>query len=79
MRLADSHREGTASSSSDGHGWFTVAEVSFVLNELRDRWSREFPPLSVDTPPMAVGLTMTRSLRRDVRPEAAGVTRPIRR
>jgi len=27
-------------------------------------WSRRLPPLSIDTPPMAVGLLLTRVLRR---------------
>lgn len=31
-------------------------------------WGRDFPPVSLDTPPVGVGLTMTRSLRREARP-----------
>jgi hypothetical protein len=31
-------------------------------------WSRRLPPLSLDTPPMAVGLLLTRMLRRYRRP-----------
>ena len=33
-------------------------------------WSRGLPPLSMDTPPSAVGLLLTRMLRRYHRPQA---------
>jgi hypothetical protein len=39
-------------------------DVFFSVRIGQSEWSRGLPPLSIDTPPMAVGLLLTRMLRR---------------
>ena len=40
------------------------ADVFFSVRIGQSEWSRGLPPLSIETPPMAVGLLLTRMLRR---------------
>jgi hypothetical protein len=39
-------------------------DVFFSVRIGQTGWARRLPPLSIDTPPMAVGLLLTRMLRR---------------
>ena len=39
-------------------------DVFFSVRIGQTAWARRLPPLSIDTPPMAVGLLLTRLLRR---------------
>jgi hypothetical protein len=39
-------------------------DVFFSVRIGQSAWSRRLPPLSIETPPMAVGLLLTRMLRR---------------
>ena len=39
-------------------------DVFFSVRIGQSGWSRRLPPLSIETPPMAVGLLLTRLLRR---------------